>query len=177
MLDRRLYKIIKETLGKDYVENYPEDLKIRIIVQKTLYLLTHGNSKFKISLPYKWSFYLQGPYSSDIAHMLFHIKEFWEEIDNKSIELEEQDKKGIEHFNEFIKNIEEIMNKNKDIQRISKHELYELMATLTYAAGQIGNNKDEIRDVFSDLKSSLKEKVSNSIFNSSYEILEKFSYI
>ena len=50
MLDRKLYHIIVEALGEDFIKAYPEDFSKRIIVQKVLYLLTHGKSNLNIKL-------------------------------------------------------------------------------------------------------------------------------
>ena len=103
MLDHKLYKIIIDTLGKAHFDNYPEDFSKRILVQKVLYLLTHGRANPKINLAYKWSFYLHGPYSSEIAHMIYYMNEFSTSSfsENQDI-LDEEEIESIDNFKGFL---------------------------------------------------------------------------
>ncbi len=177
MLDRRLYKIIEYALGETYANEYSNKFSTRIIVQKILYLLTHGTSNPKISLPYRWTFYLHGPYSSEIAHMLYHINQFQSELNNQPIKLEENDKLRIEHFLKFKQELDEKKTENRDFQKLTEEELYEILTTLTYAAGQIGNNKKELINMFTKFKPDLRKRISESVLNTIYTLLVNFSYI
>lgn len=177
MIDRKLYHVILQALGEDFIKTYPDDLSIRIIVQKVLYLLTHGKSNLNITFPYQWSFYLYGPYSSEIAHMIYHINDFLHDLDKKPLELEENEKSVILNFNKFKEVIDEERQRNKDFQNIPEEQLYEIIATLIYASKQLGSNKNEILRQFANFKPELKERVSKSMFNNLYSILNQYNYI
>ena len=104
MIDRKLHKTLEKIWGKHYLEDYCSKnfFEIRIVIQKTLYLLMHNdNHKIEFLQPYKWTFYLRGPYSSDIAHMLFHINNLKSEIDKKEIKFNEEELKSIDLFIQF----------------------------------------------------------------------------
>ena len=174
MLDRRLSKLVEGSLGINYVKEYPNDFSKRIIVQKVLYLLTHGKSSPKIKIPYRWSFYLRGPYSSEIAHMLYHINDHLEETFKNPIEVDENDKEGIENF---IKFKEELIKAKKIAPNLDEEELYELIATITYAALQIGNDEDKLFLNLKNFKPELTEKLTGSCFKSILEILSQHNYI
>lgn len=177
MLDRKLYHIIVQALGEDFIKTYPDDFSKRIIVQKVLYLLTHGKSNLNITLPYQWSFYLYGPYSSEIAHMIYHINDFLRELDERPLELEDNEKSVIQNFNKFKEVIDEERHRNKDFQKIPEEQLYEIIATLIYASKQLGSNKNEIFKQFVNFKPELKESLSKSMFNNIYSILNQYNYI
>jgi len=177
MIDRKLYHVILQALGEDFIKAYPDDLSIRIIVQKVLYLLTHGKSNLNITFPYQWSFYLYGPYSSEIAHMIYHINDFLRDLDKRPLELEENEKSVILNFNKFKKVIDEERQRNKDFQNIPEEQLYEIIATLIYASKQLGSNKNEIFRHFFNFKPELKESVSKSMFSHLYSILNQYNYI
>jgi len=175
MLDRKLYSVIAQALGEDFIKAYPDDFSKRIIVQKVLYLLTHGKSS--LSLPYQWSFYLYGPYSSEIAHMIYHINDFSQELEDYSFELEENEKSIIQNFNRFKEYIDEKRVQNQDLQRISEEQIYEISATLIYAAKQLGTNTNEIFRHFFNFKPELKDTVSESMLNDIYTTLYQYNYI
>lgn len=177
MLDRKLYYVIVQALGEDFIKAYPDDFSKRIIVQKVLYLLTHGKSNLNITFPYQWSFYLYGPYSSEIAHMIYHINDFLRDLDEKPLELEENEKSVILNFNKFKKVIDDERQRNKYFQNIPEEQLYETIATLIYASKQLGSNKNEIFKQFAKIKPELKENVSKSMFNHLYSILNQYNYI
>lgn len=177
MLDRKLYKIIEQALGRDYIEQYPEKFEYRIIVQKAMYLLTNANRVKNIKLPYKWNFYLYGPYSSEMAHMIYHINEVSEEVEKKQIDIRSKERRCIEHFSNLKSEVRKI-HKKKDVgEKLSLSEIYEIMGTITYFVGQVGNNREKVRDIFGNYKPKLQSKVPNSIFNQLYSILEQYKYI
>ncbi len=177
MLDRKLYHIIVQALGEDFIRAYPDDFSKRIIVQKVLYLLTHGKSNLKITLPYQWSFYLYGPYSSEIAHMIYHINDFLHELDDRSIELEGNEISVIQNFNRFKEDFNETRRHNQDFQRIPEEQLYEIIATLIYASRQLGSNRNEIFSQFFNFKPELRDTVSESMLNNICNILYQYNYI
>lgn len=172
MLDRKLYKIIIDTLGKAHFDYYPEDFSKRILVQKVLYLLTHGKANPKLSLAYKWSFYLHGPYSSEIAHVLYDMNDF-----STSLLVETQDIldvneiESIKHFKEFDKKIAPFLNK------LSKEDLYEMLATIIYISEQVEHDKSRIEQKFGIFKPELREKISSKDFDAILETMKESSYI
>lgn len=177
MLDRKLYKVIEQTLGREYIDQYPDKFEHRIIVQKALYLLTNGNHTQNIKLPYKWKFYLYGPYSSDIAHMIYHINEVSEEVEKRPIKVPSKERKCIHHFCKLKSEIETTYKKKEVQEMLSKSEIYEILGTLTYFAGQVGNNPKKITKTFGRYKPKLQAKVPESIFNELYSMLERYNYI
>lgn len=172
MLDRKLYKIIIDTLGKAHFDYYPEDFSKRILVQKVLYLLTHGRANPKISLSYKWSFYLHGPYSSEIAHMLYYMNDFSETlaIETHTV-LDHQDVETINHFKEFDKKIASFHD------TLSREELYEMFATIIYISEQVEHDKTRIEQKFGIFKPELRENISSKDFDAILETMIDFNYI
>jgi len=173
MLDHKLYKILIEVLDKKHFTQYPEDFSKRIIVQKTLYILTHGKDNRKLSLPYKWSFYLRGPYSSEIAHMIYYMNDYLPSLEeNKSrIQLDEEEIKAISHFQDFRKALLSID------EEINEEDLFEIAATILYISEQIGNDINKITDKFEDFKPNLKQKISSDNFNKILDLMSQFNYI
>jgi hypothetical protein len=51
------------------------------------------------------------------------------------------------------------------------------MGTITYFAGQVGNDRKKVREIFGNYKPKLQEEVPESIFNKLYAILEQYKYI
>lgn len=177
MIDRKLYEIIKEILGESSLKKYPEEFSTRVIIQKILYLLTHGASSPKINLSYNWNFYLYGPYSPEIAQMIYHMNDVWEEISNKVVELDRFELKCIEHFKEFKKNLNRIQEKDRDLSKLTDSELFEVLATLVYFAGHISENEGKIQEKFSTFKPELCKKMSKESFNQIFSLLSKYAYI
>jgi len=177
MLDRKLYKIIIDALGKEHFDNYPEDFSKRILVQKVLYLLTHGKTNPKISLPYRWNFYLHGPYSSEIAHMLYYMNDFStllaDETEKTQNILDPEENGIITNFKVFD---EEISNLNHQ-HHLSYEELYEMFATITYISEQVDHDKSKIELKFGIFKPELKEKINSKDFDAILETMTEFSYI
>ncbi|MFX1569039.1 MAG: hypothetical protein ACFFCV_11810 [Promethearchaeota archaeon] len=176
MLDRKLYNVIEQALGEDFITAYPISFSKRIIVQKALYLLTHGKSNLKVTLPYQWSFYLHGPYSSEIAHMIYHINDFLHELD-KSYKLDENEKSVIQNFKKFKEDIDQKRQRIRDFQRISEEQLYEIIATLIYASKQLGAIRNELIRQFYNFKPELKGSVPESMLNSICSILSQYNYL
>jgi len=172
MLDRKLYKIIIDALGKVHFDYYPEDFSKRILVQKVLYLLTHGRANPKINLAYKWSFYLHGPYSSEIAHMLYYMNDFSISLLGEAQDiLNDQEIESINHFKEFDKKIKPFLNK------LSKEDLYEMFATITYISEQVEHDKSRIEQKFGIFKPELKDKIKSKDFDTILETMTEFNYI
>lgn len=172
MLDLKLYKIIIDALGKDYFDYYPEDFSKRILVQKALYLLTHGRANPKINLSYKWSFYLHGPYSSEIAHVLYDMNDFSTSLlDETQDTLNDEEIETIKHFKKFDKKNVPFLDK------LSKEELYEMFATIIYISEQVEHDKSKIEQKFGIFKPELREKISSKDFDAILETMKEFSYI
>ncbi len=172
MLDLKLYKIIIDALGKEYFDNYPEDFSKRILVQKVLYLLTHGRANPKITLAYKWTFYLHGPYSSEIAHVLYDMNDFSTSllVETQNI-LNEPEIKSINHFKEFNEKIAPFHD------YLSREELYEMFATIIYISEQVEHDKTRIEQKFGIFKPELREKISSKDFDAILETMKESSYI
>jgi uncharacterized protein YwgA len=174
MLDRKLYKIIEQTLGEQFIKDYPNDFHKRKIVQKMLYLVTNGKNSPKIELPYDWNFYLHGPYCPDIAHMIYHINDLWYELKNYPISLNDSEKESIEHFLMFKKRIDYIKTK---FSEFTEDELYEILATLTYAAKQVGDDNQVLIESFIRFKPDLKYRMNEQISDFILSNLKEFEYI
>ena len=177
MLDRKLYQIIVESLGEIYFNEYPDNFFTRIIVQKVLYLLTHGHKNPKISIPYDWNFYIRGPYSSEIAHMVYHLNNFKANIKDIKVELNSDEQESITHFNKFKTDFDKLIQKYEDILKIGDADFYELIATLTYIGLQLGTDKKKIIEKFKRFKPTLSEKLNDYQFNEFIEILTNNNYI
>ncbi|MHA1334292.1 MAG: hypothetical protein ACTSVV_03175 [Promethearchaeota archaeon] len=194
MIDRKLHKTLEKIWGKHYLEDYCSKnfFEIRIVIQKTLYLLMHNdNHKIEFLQPYKWTFYLRGPYSSDIAHMLFHINNLKSEIDKKEIKFNEEELKSIDLFIQFKNKLEEINDLNKKNQNkdyfINISDIFEAAATLLYIYRDLNSNLNEkdkinlnfnkISRVFKELKLELSERLRNEQLSKIFNLLKEFNYI
>lgn len=177
MLDRKLYKIIIDTLGKAHFDYYPEDFSKRILVQKVLYLHTHGKTNPKISLPYRWSFYLHGPYSSEIAHMLYYMNDFStllaDETEKTQDILDPEENETITNFKAFDKKISKLNYQ----QHFSDEELFEMFATITYISEQVEYDKSRIDQKFKVFKPELREKINSKDFETILDTMKEFNYI
>jgi len=196
-LDRTLYRIIVDTLGQKFLHAYLDNFSKRIIVQKTLYLLTHGKKNPKIpevALPYRWKFYLHGPYSDEIAHALFYMKDFssilgnepdekFTNFKNQSILEQEQQEidTAINHFKVFSKKISDSSYQ----QGLSHEEFYEMLATIVYIADQLEENvnnhnnryKAKIEHKYCLFKPELWKKTKNTQFEAILNTMNSFGYI
>lgn len=176
MIDKYLYKIITELLGENYVKEYADNFSTRILVQKSLYLMIHSKIRTSNTLPYKWSFYVRGPYSSDIAHMLYHINRVGIEVDLNSIEINREDIAAIKNFKDFKEKIKTI-KKNTVFQQLAEVDVYEALSTITYISKQIGQDVAQLREKFKQLKPVIGEEISETGFNSLYSLLEENHYV
>ena len=177
MIDRKLYEIIKQTFGESMIKDYPKDLASRIIVQKALYLLTHGISTSKLDLKYKWDFYLYGPYSSEISQMIYHMNDVWGEISTKIVHLTIKDLDCIKNFNDFINDVKNIKENEKEIKKLTDAELFELFGTIIYFVRQLGDIHTEIRNKLEEFKPDLIQKLPPNAFSKIYSLLNSYSYI
>jgi|SRR5271157_3341443 len=177
MLDRHLFDIVKNALGLEFVENYPTDFDNRLIVQKVLYLLTHFKEDKRISLPYNWTFYLRGPYSSEIAHMMYYMNDFLPELKNGHEFLEEKEKDALATFEQFKEAIESYYLSDLDGSTLSRAELFETLATLTYIAKQVKDDREKLLSIFSGLKPSLAGQITPLNLSKLCDILESYQFI
>ncbi|MHA1999884.1 MAG: hypothetical protein ACTSU9_17370 [Promethearchaeota archaeon] len=172
MLDRRLNLIVKAALSDEYVTGYPKDFTKRLVTQKILYLMTHGNNNPKIKLIYDWSFYLRGPYSSEISSAIYHINNLYEEIDNKEVNLNKEEKIAIEKVKELRESLVELMEKHNVV---SEEDALESIATMVYIIDQ-GGKRDNIIKGFKNLKENLYKNLKKSFLNELIELLEIYNY-
>jgi len=177
MIDRKLFEILKRALDKSYLRDYPDKFSTRLMVQKALYLLTHGSSNPKVRLPYKWNFYLHGPYSPEISQMIYHMHEVWEEIPNKKIQLQEEDLSSIENFKDLKNKLEDLNQSHPLLRNIEIFELFEVLATLVYLGSQIGDDRKKIQEKFKKFKPELDEKLSQAGFEQIYSLLNEKNFI
>ncbi len=177
MIDRKLYEILNRALGETSIKNYSSEFSSRIIVQKVLYLLTHGISAPNVSLPYKWEFYLHGPYSSDIAQMLHHMNDVRDEISHKQVDLTKKDLMSLENFRQFREQLMSLREEERELSNLPKAELFEILGTLVYLAGQLEKDEIKIRAKFKAFKPSLIQKLTENAFSMLYQLLNEFGYI
>lgn len=177
MVDRKLYEIIKSILGEASIEQYPEKFSTRVTIQKILYFLTHGASNPQLNLSYKWNFYLPGPYSPEISQMIYHMNEVLEEIPNRNVELGKRECKAIEHFKKFKEDLDNNQLIERYLPELDESELYEIIATLTYLAGQMQAQKSTNLDKFKKFKPELDRKISHNTYDLLYSLLSKYGYI
>ena len=65
----------------------------------------------------------------------------------------------------------------QQFQKISEEELYELLATLTDIAKQIGNDKFKLFEKLKLFKPDLIEKLTNSFLETIYSLLIQYGYL
>jgi uncharacterized protein YwgA len=172
MLDRKLNLIIMETLGEQYVTGYPKEFSKRLVVQKMLYLLSHGKHNPKIKLYYDWSFYLRGPYSSEIASAIYHINNLKGELGNQKVELETSEKDAISKFKELRELFLELMTKHGVDSEI---DTLESISTMVYFINQDAT-RDEIMPYFKKIKKELHNKLPHDFLIGLIDLLEEFGY-
>ena len=177
MIDRRLYEIIKHILNESAIKSYPKEFSIRIIIQKILYLLTHGSENPQIDIPYKWNFYLHGPYSPEISQMIYHMNEVFDEIPNKKVDLKRRELEAIEHFMELKDELEKSQLNDPALKDLDKKEIYEIIATLTYISNQMRVDKSKLLEKFRKFKPELENKISSDAYELFYSLLKKYQYI
>ncbi len=173
MLDRQLYNVILHALGPKAINEYPENFKVRVKVQKVLYILTHSAQAPKMNLPYGWTFYLRGPYSAEIAHMIYYMKNFSNELAAQQPQINLDEKNAIEHYSKFIATLE---SKNSGLF-LNEEELFEALATLIYITQQQPSDRQTILKKFRDLKPNLEETIPEPKIDVLLDSLEQFHYI
>lgn len=111
-------------------------LSNRIILQKTVYILS--KMKYPNINSYKYSFYIYGPYSTDVASDAYSLAK---EKDNNSIAFSDEELQILSKFDEMINNV------SSNVKDMPKHTQLELLADIIHF------NRDE----------SIKNK--NKLFN------------
>ncbi len=172
MLDRKLMAVIEKTFGDNYFKKYTEKFETRLMVQKVLYILTHSQASKKIKFPYRWTFYLHGPYSSEIAHMIYYIAELEKSERGEFEELTSEETKIIEIFKEFRNKLIHIC---KPENLTGKH--FEMLATLIYIANQVGDKFKDLERSFKTHKEDLFQDIGKKKFKTFYDALKSFQYI
>ncbi len=176
MLDRQLYSIIVESLGPEYIDEYPHEFEKRVIVQKILFLLTHIKGKPKISLPYEWTFYLRGPYSSEIAHMLYYMQDFSNNLRQQEFILEEKDQQVIKQFKDLSNFLDQQLAQKIGLKTVSD-KIMESLATLVYISEQVEGDEAKILTIFQRLKPKLAELLKEDLIKVFIKSLKKFQFI
>jgi uncharacterized protein YwgA len=153
MLDRKLYQIVKSALGEEYFSNYCQNFQTRLITQKALYLLTHCQNS-TLQLKYKWNFYLHGPYSSEIAHIIYYMNDFLPVLRDSQIPLAPEEQIEIKQFKSFLKDMDKKLKNT-----LNKGEICELLATFLYLQKDIGKDSSMIFEKISKLKPTIYKKL------------------
>ena len=154
MLDRRLYQIIEKSLGIEYFTNYVRNFNDRIITQKVLYLLIHKDNN-PINLNYKWTFYLHGPYSSEIAHMIYYMNEFKPNLKDSQDLLNPNEKVEIESLKIVLSKIKKIK-----INELSYSEKLELITSTLFFKNKLEDKPKIIFDKLKKIKLELCKTLS-----------------
>jgi len=105
------------------------------------------------------------------------MNEVLEEIPNKDVKMKDGDQAAIEHLKDFKKDLEKSHLDEPDLQNLTDSELFEVIATLTYLANQIGANKLKVQKSFKKFKPELEEKISDGAYNSLHSLLKEYGYI
>ncbi len=173
MLDRKLYHVIAKTLGEDFVTGYTEGFSTRIIVQKTLYLLTHGRKRPRVSLPYSWSFYLRGPYSPEIAHALYYVNEVFDEVPKEHVQLPPEESAAVSRLAQTLKQIEDL----QDRRGISnKESVFEAAATLVYFCERRQFDKESLVQKLETFKPNIYKLLGTDFLSELVTILNDNGY-
>jgi hypothetical protein len=109
--------------------------------------------------------------------MIYHINEVSEEVENQQIKVPSKERKCIQHFCELKKEVESNYKKKDDSAKLSLSEIYEVLGTITYFAGQVGNHQEKISKIFGKYKPKLRAKIPDSIFSELFSLLEQYKYI
>jgi uncharacterized protein YwgA len=172
VLDRKLYILVKKALGEEFITEYPNDFNTRLIVQKMLYLISHGMANPKVDLPYNWSFYLRGPYSSEIAHAIYHINETIHELASEDIPIIPEEDRAIHHFVSFKDELKTMEKQYK----IPLMHFFETVASLVYFCKGRNLDKTMILDKFKRLKPELFKELGEPILKELMDQLNQYCY-
>lgn len=168
-IDRKLYSVIKHSLGEEYFRSYPDSQDAMIIVQKTVYLLMHGKRNKKINFAYDWKFWICGPYSSEISYDIYDLCHAKRKAMNRQLTSDELE--AVQIFKEF---------KDKLLSHfgneLSLRDLMELISFFVYIALQI-NNFDDVAKKVVEFKSDMAEVLSDENIRIIEDLLNRFGYI
>jgi len=170
MFDKKLYVIIKQAIGEDGFTRYTSNFKTRIVTQKTIYLLTHV-IKNPIKLDYSWNFYLHGPYSSELAHMIYYMYDFIDELREaeKLIQLNGEELDCIRKFHVFFKEIQRMENSNHTLE-----ELMEIASTLIYLKNELNTAETIISTYLNIMKPDLVKKMDEATISRVESLIDIF---
>ena len=139
-----LYRIVKHFIP-DIIESYEDDYKIRLKVQKIIYLF----GQFRNENYYEFSWYLAGPYSSSLTQQCYKsltktdpasIKK-WENLN-----LSEQTSRAVEDIKELIAKAKGIL-----YGQLPDEKIYELVASIWYIATNNNFPSDRLKKVQTEL--------------------------
>lgn len=132
-------------------------LKGRKILQKTVYLM----QAFGISVGYRFSWYIYGPYSPALTRTGFQLTEKYDDI-SKSRFVNAEAEKKFERFLDFISD-----KKNND-------ETLEIFASLHYLKDK---NPDKDGNILIDFLQTKKPSLNREICEEVWLHLEKFGLV
>ena len=191
MLDLELFYTV-ERLTKEKENAFSkyclkENIDYRILIQKKLYLLTHG-MKEKLDLPYEWNFYIYGPYSSEMAHMIYHLNDYYDYIkeNNKLKKVAGEKRDQIDRLIESLERLEQELKNLMKALDLKYHEIYEIAATVHYIALDILDQKPTIsRDDliqwitynFNILKEKFRDKIKKEDIGKILNYLIRYKFL
>lgn len=131
----------------------------RLIFQKTVYLI----QEFGIYLGYKnFSWYLRGPYSSELTKIGFKLKDVYDELPKSGRFTDDDVEARFKEFLEFIQDKKE------------NDECLELLASLHWAKKK---NPDKDKDAIIQFLIGLKPKLSIENYEHAWDCLESYNLI
>ena len=139
----------------------------RLKYQKIVYLL----QSFGLSLDYDFSWYLKGPYSSRLAHVLYYIEShplIYQ--DSKQLTFKDNDV-IVEELNKFKKTLGSSINDVLYLEVLAS--LYYINMARFSGNGTITQLKDSLFDIKPDLRNRTK---NNEIIQKAYQDLNNFTY-
>ena len=124
------------TIGNFDPSVFKNDFDRRLIIQKTIYLL----QAFGLNIGYRYSWYLRGPYSPELAHTAYAVAE---KFDTKlAVQVDGQEN---ERFREFLRFID---NKKND------HYCLEAIASIHFLAKLYGETNEQL--IYDEVKQKMR---------------------
>jgi uncharacterized protein YwgA len=132
-------------IGNFDPDEFEEDFDSRLILQKTIYLL----QAFGLNLGYRYSWYLRGPYSSELAHATYSVANCYD--DEATIKF--SNKNDETRFRKFLV----FLGNKKDNQ-----EWMETTASIHFLAKLYGEQNDAL--VFEMVRDKMGSQLSRTHF-------------
>jgi uncharacterized protein YwgA len=120
-----LHKILTEATGEeDFFSSFDSSYERRVTAQKIIYLLT---SRFGAKFPWKFSWYIAGPYSPSLAREFYAIAEELESVKEAARQVEFRPE-----MKERISRVRSLMNYDYSKTGLTLAEWLELLASVDY---------------------------------------------